>query len=96
MKELWLVRLTAFFVGFADCFCFAMTLAISGKWDQSGIGLFNFGQSGTVAVLSTIYIFLNTPYVIIIYGVYLLLATVASVKYRKDIEEDVEADLTVK
>jgi hypothetical protein len=34
--------------------------------------------------------------VIIIYGVYLLLATFASVHYRKDIEEEDKADLAVK
>ena len=84
----WLVQLVAFFIGFADCFGFASALSIGGKWSQSGISLFNFGQSFTVALLSTLYIFLGIPYTIIIYGVYLMLATAASLKYRSVIDDD--------
>jgi hypothetical protein len=80
--------LTAFFIGFADCFGFASAIAIAGKWDQSGISLFNFAQSFTVAMLSTTYIFLGVPYTIIIYGVYLVLAIVSSWKYRAIIDNE--------
>ncbi len=59
MDLIWIVKLAAFFAGFADCFGFALALAVSGKWSESGISLFNFGQSSTVAILSTIYIFID-------------------------------------
>ena len=85
LQKEWLLQLTAFLVGFADCFGFALAIAISGKWDQSGISLFNFGQSFTVALLSTLYIFLGTPYVFIVYSAYLFLATLGSLIYRKSI-----------
>lgn len=87
-KEEWVIQLTAFFIGFADCFGFASALSIAGKWDQSGISLFNFGQSFTVAMLSAVYIFLGIPYTIIIYGVYLAMATMASWKYRAVIDNE--------
>ena len=86
LQKEWLLQLTAFLVGFADCIGFALAIAISGKWDQAGISLFNFGQFFTVALLSTLYIFLGTPYVFIVYGVYLLLATTAS-RYRRSIQQ---------
>jgi hypothetical protein len=61
LKKEWIIHLSAFFIGFADCFGFALALSIGGKWNQSGISLFNFGQSFTVAVFSTLYIFLGIP-----------------------------------
>ena len=92
LQEEWLLQLTAFFVGFADCFGFALALGISGRWDQAGISLFNFGQSFTVALLSALYIFLGTPYVFIVYGVYLLLATAGSLIYRRSIQQQDQQD----
>lgn len=92
LQEEWLLQVTAFLVGFADCFGFALALGISGRWDQAGISLFNFGQSFTVALLSTLYIFLGTPWVFIVYGVYLLLATMGSFIYRRSIQQKDQQD----
>ena len=86
-KNNWLIQLVAFFIGFADCFGFASALSIGGKWSKSGISLFNFGQSFTVALLSTVYIFLGMPYTIIIFGVYLIIATAVSLRYRREIDD---------
>ena len=92
LEREWLLQLAAFLVGFADCFGFALAIAISGKWDQAGISLFNFGQSFTVALLSTLYIFVGTPYVFIVYGAYLLLATAGSLIYRRSIQQKDQQD----
>jgi hypothetical protein len=81
------IKLAAFTVGFADCFGFALALAVSGKWSESGISLFNFGQSSTVAILSTLYIFVEIQYALIIYGVYMVITTLTSIKYREMIDD---------
>jgi len=82
-KQMWIILIGAFLTGFADCFCFAMALAIGGRWNASGISLFNFGQSFTVAIVSTINIFLSLPYLLIIYSLIQLLSTGVLLRYRK-------------
>jgi hypothetical protein len=82
-KEMWIILFGAFLTGCADCFCFAMALAIAGRWNTSGISLFNFAQSFTVALMSTINIFISLPYLLIIYSVVQLLSTAILLNYRE-------------
>jgi len=49
----------AFLIGVADCLCFSLSLSLAGRWDEAGISIFNLGQSGAVAVLSLLHIFLE-------------------------------------
>jgi len=78
----WLINLGAFGAGFADCFCFAVALSIAGKWQDQGISLFNFGQSSTVAIFCTLYIWLDLEWSLFLYGAYLLMATIIVIAYR--------------
>jgi len=57
----------AFFVGVADIICFSTALSLAGRWNEFGISLFNIGQSGTVAVVSILHIFIEFEYLVIIY-----------------------------
>lgn len=83
---LWLIQLSSFFVGVADCFCFASALSIAGIWDQSGFSLFNFGQSITVSIMTILYIFLDIQYLIIIYFAMFIIATTVLIKHRAKID----------
>lgn len=76
----------AFFIGFADCFAFSFALAIGGKWNQDGLSFCSFGQSVTVGMITSLYIWLGFPSVMIVYLAYLLLSTFAALKYRKQID----------
>lgn len=67
----------AFLVGIADCLCFSLALALGGRWDETGISLFNLGQSGTVAVLSILHIFIDLQMLLIIYVSVFLLSSIA-------------------
>jgi hypothetical protein len=49
----------SFFLGWADVVIFSTALSLAGRWNQLGISLFNIGQSGTVAILSTLHIFIE-------------------------------------
>jgi hypothetical protein len=49
----------AFVLGVADCLCFSLAVSFGGRWDEEGLSLFNLGQSGTVAVLSILHIFVE-------------------------------------
>lgn len=76
----------AFVLGFADCFCFALVLSISGRWSESGISLFNFGQSGTVSIMSAIYIVVGIRWALLIYMAFFAVSTFVSFKKIKQIE----------
>lgn len=75
----------AFFVGVADCFCFSMGLTIGGKWEKGGVSLFNLGQSGTVAILSILHIFIDMTWLRWIYLAIFLMSTLTLCLYRKPI-----------
>lgn len=86
LRKQWVVQLCAFFVGFADCFGFSLALAIGGRWNQDGLSFCSFGQSVTVGVITSLYIWVGFPGVLLVYLGYLLLSTFAALKYRRQIE----------
>lgn len=75
----------AFFIGVADCFCFSMALAIGGHWNEKGVSLFNLGQSGTVAIISVLHIYMDFSYLTIIYGLIFMLSILPLFVYRRSI-----------
>jgi hypothetical protein len=46
--------------GMSDCLCFIIGLTLAGCWRRKGVGMFNAGQSLTVAISVMVMIFL--PY----------------------------------
>lgn len=82
---MWIVLIGSFILGFADCFCFASALALGGRWNASGISLFNIAQSVTVAVMSSLNIFLPLPYLFIIYSLIQLLSTGVLLTHRGEL-----------
>ena len=88
LRSQWVIQLCAFFVGFADCFAFSFALAIGGKWNQDGLSSCSFGQSVTVGIFTSLYIWLGFPSVLLVYLACLLLSTAAALKYRKQIEAE--------
>lgn len=75
----------AFFIGVADCFCFSMALAIGGHWNEKGVSLFNLGQSGIVAIISILHIFIDFSYLTIIYGLIFVLSILPLFVYRRNL-----------
>jgi len=86
-KQMWTIMLGTFITGATDCFCFSMALAIAGRWNTSGISLFNFAQSFTVALMSTLNIFLSLPHLLIIYSLAQLLSSAILFSYREKLNE---------
>jgi len=79
---IWLIKLSGFFLGVSNCFCFSSSLSIAGIWDQSGFSLFNFGQSFTVAIFALLYIFFSIETLIVIYFISFLFSTYALNKHK--------------
>ena len=86
-QYIYLIYIGAFILGFCDCFCFCLACSIGGHWKEPGISLFNTGQSVTVAMLSVPTIFLDLPWMILIYCVIFILATVSLWVHRKAVNE---------
>ena len=77
----------AFVLGVTDCLCFSLALAFAGKWDERGLSMFNLGQSGTVAVLSILHIFVELQFLFMIYAAALVLTWLSVWGNRKELNE---------
>ena len=77
----------AFVLGVTDCLCFSQALAFAGKWDERGLSMFNLGQSGTVAVLSILHIFVELQFLFMIYAAALVLTWLSVWGNRKELNE---------
>lgn len=59
IENQYLFGLGVVILGYSDCSCFVLTLTIAGLWHQSGISMFNLGQSLTVATSVMLMVFIS-------------------------------------